>query len=306
MNKSIFNTAVAVAVAAVFCVGCGGGGGSRPASLTGQWVDVDDGSGAELFSDGTAAFKKDDLSVSGTWSIVDKRLVTTISVGGTSMSMAYNYKLSGYELTLVDDKGDTSISVRKEKLKEFKEKQIAATKRDVEKTPTFTDSRDGKTYRRVLIGEQVWMAENLNYAAEDSKCYENSDDNCAKYGRLYNCSTAKKACPAGWHLPSGAEWKTLVDYAGGDSTAGKKLKSASGWKDSGNGTDDYGFSALPSGFCHENGSFNNVGVDAGLWSATEDNTGWGALRYAMSPDDEKVDRSIRLVTRLYSLRCLQD
>jgi hypothetical protein len=136
MNKSIFNTAVAVVVAAVFCVGCGGGGGSKPASLTGQWVDVNpkpgDSEEFELFSDGTAAFKNGDLSVSGTWNIIDKRFVVTVSVAGTSMSEAYNYKLSGYELTLVNDKGDTSTCVKKEKLGDFKEKQAKANAEKME------------------------------------------------------------------------------------------------------------------------------------------------------------------------------
>jgi uncharacterized protein (TIGR02145 family) len=111
---------------------------------------------------------------------------------------------------------------------------------------TFTDSRDGKVYKIVKIGGQTWFAENLNYAAEGSKCYVDSPDSCAKYGRLYDWTTAPKACPVGWHLPIDDEWKTLVDYAGGRETAGTKLKSSTGWMPYDNvpaGTDDYGFSA---------------------------------------------------------------
>jgi len=115
-------------------------------------------------------------------------------------------------------------------------------------TGTFVDSRDGKTYKTVKIGTQTWMAENLNYSASGSKYYKNYAENSDIYGRLYNWSQALEACPVGWHLPSDAEWKVLVKYVG--KKAGKKLKSTSGWKGgwikNGNGTDEYGFSALSS------------------------------------------------------------
>ncbi|MDR0515566.1 MAG: hypothetical protein LBH25_00805 [Fibromonadaceae bacterium] len=117
---------------------------------------------------------------------------------------------------------------------------------------TIKDSRDGKTYKAVKIGTQTWAAENLNYNASGSYCYENDPANCGKYGRLYDWNTAMKACPSGWHLPSGTEWDKLYRYADGTSgvespyeseTAGKYLKAKSGWNDyegkSGNGTDGF-------------------------------------------------------------------
>ena len=128
---------------------------------------------------------------------------------------------------------------------------------------TFKDDRDSKIYKWVKIGEQVWMAENLNYNESGSKCGDGSSlsdantSTCDTYGRLYDWITAmdgsassaanpsgvKGICPAGWHLPSDAEWTTLINFVGNSST---KLKSTSGWNiSSGNGTDDYGFAALP-------------------------------------------------------------
>jgi uncharacterized protein (TIGR02145 family) len=149
---------------------------------------------------------------------------------------------------------------------------------------TLTDDRDGQTYKTVKIGEQWWMAENLNYryiqqtAEEDSSsyCYNDDPANCAKYGRLYLRSAAMIVCPEGWHLPDTTEWSKLFTAVGGDSTTGKKLKSQSGWKDydgtSGNGTDAYGFSALPAGDRNGYGNFNNEGRTAYFWSSTERNS----------------------------------
>ena len=78
------------------------------------------------------------------------------------------------------------------------------------------DPRDGKKYKTVKIGNQTWMAENLNYEIADSYCYNNDTSNCDKYGRLYTRDAALKACPAGWHLPSMDEFKTLIETVGGE------------------------------------------------------------------------------------------
>jgi uncharacterized protein (TIGR02145 family) len=94
-------------------------------------------------------------------------------------------------------------------------------------------------------------------------------ENCEKYGRLYGRGFSD--CPAGWRLPIDAEWKILADFAGGEKKAGKKLKSSRGWKGNGNGTDDYGFSALPGGFydqCNDNYSFCGVGEDSRWWTSS--------------------------------------
>ena len=152
---------------------------------------------------------------------------------------------------------------------------------------SLTDSRDGRTYRTVKIGDQVWMAENLNFKTGGSWCPEDKSDACKKYGRLYSWKAALKACPAGWHLPSNREFGALLAFVSGDSTtvakfrsidgswsdvnSGIKLKTSSGWKDcrwrDGNGTDDFSFSILPAGSLL-NQETPNDGDYTGFWSST--------------------------------------
>jgi len=173
---------------------------------------------------------------------------------------------------------------------------------------TFTDSRDSKTYK---VGEQVWMAENLNIEMGNSKCYDNNPENCQKYGRLYDWETAMKACPSGWHLPNANEWKPIVNLAGGEEKAGKELKASSGWKDSedgdknGNGTDNYGFSALPGGYGNSDGGFNSVGSHGNWWSSFEKDSDYvydGGLSY----NYEGVYYSSTDKSELRSVRCIKD
>lgn len=169
---------------------------------------------------------------------------------------------------------------------------------------TMTDSRDNQTYKTVKIGEQIWMAENLNYYDEtlfgQSFCYgvNNSETtaNCVVAGRLYNWPVAvgktelvcgprgncnlgngdvQGVCPVGWHLPSSNEWNALFTNVGGLDNAGMVLKSQTGWEYGGNGIDTFGFSALPAGFKSYDGfnlSFDYAGCSADFWSSTQYNT----------------------------------
>ena len=138
---------------------------------------------------------------------------------------------------------------------------------------TLTDTRDGQVYRTVTIGNQIWMAENLNYKTDSSFCYKDSAEYCAKYGRLYIWDAAMDACPDGWHLPTQMEWKTLITAVGDSSTAGKMLKSTSGWicpkGDSRNGTDEYAFTALPVGIRFQEGYFSYEDINALFWAYIE-------------------------------------
>jgi uncharacterized protein (TIGR02145 family) len=174
----------------------------------------------------------------------------------------------------------------------------------------FTDPRDGKEYRTVKIGEQVWMAQNLNYEVEGSVCYGNDPANGEKYGRLYDWETAMKVCPTGWHLPSKEEWQTLVDFCGGEEIAGKKLKAADGWNsdeegNSGNGTDEFDFAALPGGYGSSDGGFYDAGNFGVWWSSTEDDVSNAYNRY-MDYYDEDVYWDDDDKGNLFSVRCLHD
>jgi len=175
--------------------------------------------------------------------------------------------------------------------------------------PTIiTDTRDGQTYRTVKIGNQTWMTKNINFKTDNSKCYDNRESNCERYGKLYNWKEAKKACPVGWHLPSKDELEALIAYAGGEITAGAKLKAKSNWNTEDSymqSTDEFGFSAMPSGNGNSDGSFSNAGDFGYLWSSTEiDST----LAYSRSMGHyfNAVVRLNLYKTYLYSVRCLKD
>ena len=201
---------------------------------------------------------------------------------------------------------------------------------------TMTDERDGQVYRTTTIGNQVWMAENLNYADSvttpslkgKSWCFKN----CDVAGRLYTwaaaidsvtlynggegvdcghgktCSLPTKVqgiCPSGWHLPTKAEFETLFDAVGGQATAGTMLKSTSGWYNDGNGTDGYGFSALPASYRYGGGGFSYEGYNATFWSATEDGSNGAYYMYLYFNDDGgNLDNDNEKLG--FSVRCIKD
>jgi len=189
---------------------------------------------------------------------------------------------------------------------------------EIEIYKSFTDPRDGKTYKTVTIGEQTWMAENLDYMVTGSKCYGDNLANCNKYGRLYDWNAAMKACPPGWHLPSNAEWDALYRTIDGTSgkenpykseTAGKYLKAKSGWNSynekSGNGEDNYGFAALPGGLGNSSGGFSSLGNYGNWWSSTKYD-GTRAYNRFKSYKHDNAGWETETKSKLFSVRCLQD
>ena len=191
---------------------------------------------------------------------------------------------------------------------------------------TLKDLRDGKVYKTVKIGDQVWMAENLNYKTDSSFCYNDSAYFCAMHGRLYKWAAAvgksesecgygntcslpsgdvQGVCPSGWHLPSKAEFESLIATVGEDSTAGKVLKSASGWTAGGYGTDDFGFAALPAGTRGHGGGYGGAYFLGFFWSSTEigDNS---AFNMYLTFDGDSVHQSVDIKDFAFSVRCVKD
>jgi len=237
----------------------------------------------------------------------DKATDYIAAISGDSVE-SYNYSTGdAYSVRCLQDDANyvAKIAAAKAKTESIKAKA---------KKGSFTDSRDGKTYKTVKLDNQTWMAENLNYDASGSACYENQESNCQKYGRLYNWETAKSVCPSGWHLPSYEEWGVLTVSVGGYETAGKRLKTVSGWNVSewgnkpGNGTDEFGFSALPGGGGRYSG-FVWVGTNGNWWTPDEYNSAYGSYgcNRSMYNDGESISGSCgNGKDDLYSVRCLQN
>jgi uncharacterized protein (TIGR02145 family) len=194
---------------------------------------------------------------------------------------------------------------------------------------TITDA-DGNPYNTIWINGHQWMKENLRTTKyRDGSSIPNVTDNGAWeglstpaydwfnndianmpiYGALYNwyAINTGSLCPTGWHVPTDTEWTTLIEYAGGQDFAGGKLKATSGWVSGGNGTDDFGFSALPGGYRHEEGSFWLVGAYGRWWSSTVHETDATSAWYRlMSYNYGSVHRSGINKRYGFSVRCIKD
>jgi len=168
---------------------------------------------------------------------------------------------------------------------------------------SFTDLRDGQVYGFVKIGTYTWMAQNLKYETGTSWCFDNDKRYCQRYGRLYDWDTAMVACPAGWRLPTRVDWDDLVEAAGGSLAAGGALKAAHPQWD---GTDSFGFSALPVGPRYfRDGSLNAAGV-FGVWWSAADYGGKGAYRRNVRTDHKYVYEYLDDKNYGFSVRCVMN
>jgi uncharacterized protein (TIGR02145 family) len=235
------------------------------------------------------------------WSIVPSG-DTIISAPSTEQALVCSLKV-------VDDDGNMS----------FAQKTVFTTFQPID--------FDGNKYDVVRIGSQFWTVQNLRatkyndgtaiplvtdnkewYLSTGAYCfYNNSTDSAFQqiWGALYNWYAVNtgKLAPAGWHVPTDAEWSTLATFCGGGDVAGNKLKAKTGWASGGNGTDGYSFSALPGGYRHNLGNFNSQSSNGYWWSATEDAASHAVNRHLYynysylyrSGDDKSNGFSVRLV-----------
>lgn len=206
---------------------------------------------------------------------------------------------------------------------------------------TLTDPRDGKTYRTVKIDGKNWMAENLNYADSvrtpslltGTWCYNENDTNCNALGRLYtwgsaidsvalateqslDCGYLKKCripdeiqgiCPPGWRLPNDGDWNRLLKAAGNNK--GSVLKSRCGWANDGNGTDDFGFAALPAGGGNGTDQFTGFGTAAHFWTSSGGAEASSASQITFYDDYSNyvyVGSGLGNKNLVFSVRCIQD
>ena len=201
----------------------------------------------------------------------------------------------------------------------------------IDPNPEFgeiTDERDGQTYQTVKLGDQTWLAQNLNYETDNNSwCYDDDPDKCETFGRLYDWEAAMTACPDGWHLASDEEWSTLIKYldpkadpneetessiAGGMMKATGTMEDGTGpWKSPNEGaTNSSGFSAEGGGVRYEDGTFILLGMHVIYWTSTEDDANRICFRildygvddiYRGLSDNENLTKEMGL-----SVRCIMD
>jgi uncharacterized protein (TIGR02145 family) len=210
--------------------------------------------------------------------------------------------------------------------------------------PPLVDSRDGRTYGTVRVAGRLWMAENLDFdtaVGALSWCPGGVAGNCSTRGRLYSwriamrgdstlptqcdvhLDSSKSVCPAGWHLPSVAEWQALFDSLGGSDHAGLVLKSTSGWDPSiagasGSGLDSVGFDALPAGYrtdgsqgygyyghAGDTSAYFEQGSTAAFWTRSNGLEGscWSAWGVFLRKDYDVAEKVAVPRTSGLSVRC---
>jgi uncharacterized protein (TIGR02145 family) len=198
---------------------------------------------------------------------------------------------------------------------------------------TVTDI-DGNVYPTVIIGNQEWMAENLRVThyqngdsiplvigsaawsalATDAQCYYNGTfTNVAVYGRLYNwyvVNDSRQVAPAGWHVPTDAEWYQLANFLGDSATSGAYLKQAGNlrWNAPNTGaTNSSGFTALPSGYRDPGSSYGHLNLYNNFWTTTVNSTTPTLVYHrGMAYNHTEVLRYLRTKNHGFAIRCVKN
>ena len=160
---------------------------------------------------------------------------------------------------------------------------------------TYIDERNGNIYELIKVGKQVWMSQNINFEIPDSWCYDDKKSNCEKYGRLYTYEAAKHVCPDGWHLPSDAEWQTIIvqlekEREGRTLTQEEKKN---------------GFNTDLAGWGSNSGNYYNKKEIGFYWTSTvkTGNFAWYIYINSLSNDFSKNYHNIN---KAFSVRCVKD
>jgi uncharacterized protein (TIGR02145 family) len=176
----------------------------------------------------------------------------------------------------------------------------------IEKLEPFVDPRDGRSYRVVRIGRQIWTAQNAAFPTEPSWCYEDDPADCEVNGRLYPWDKAHEACPGGWHLPRDDEWITMERDLG---MAEEELRMER-FRGTNQGArlrrdGDTGFEAPTSGYRRPDGSYDRRGQRSAFWLATEADES-AAWHRDIRSDDDRIYRSSVPKEYALSVRCVRD
>ena len=200
---------------------------------------------------------------------------------------------------------------------------------------TFADNRDKRVYRAIKIGDQIWMAENLNYNVKNSSCYDDDKESCNKYGRLYtwrsimsendngcmndgslacfNKGIVQGICPDGWHLPSKKDFEKFISTIEKDNWS-VDVKSESGWANDKHGVNTYGFNVYPTGIWCSEGCLNEERREVyfygkeystSFWSSSVESS-YSATMLSFCNYNSCIGIGTNNLTNGFSVRCLKD
>lgn len=196
------------------------------------------------------------------------------------------------------------------------EEVIEVESEELDEIDVFRDDRDSSAYAFVTIGDQIWMANNLNFKTQFGISPQADSIPGSEAGLLYDYQDAVNVCPAGWHLPSEKEWMELEKYLGVENNElrsmghhssgglGDILKSTYGWMSDGNGSDVIGFNALPAGMASKKGKQKQNNVASYYWSNSKSVFGIWIRRF--QSNSSGINRTLASPHSFLSVRCVKD